>query len=49
MEDKLKENKLLYVGQKAIIDRDGEVLIVEDPAIGLDFPGRQAQRWGKLI
>lgn len=32
-------NKLLYVGQKALIERDGSILILDDPHIGLDFPG----------
>lgn len=32
-------DQLIYVGQKAFIGRDGEVLIIRDPNIGIDFPG----------
>ena len=35
----MKEDALLRVGQKAFIEKDGKVLIVFDPVLGLDFPG----------
>jgi 8-oxo-dGTP diphosphatase len=39
----MAEDELLCVGQKAFIDRDGEVLILNDPHLGLDFPGGKIQ------
>lgn len=39
MSEKQKENKLLYVGQKAFIGRGEEVLVIFDPVWGIDFPG----------
>ncbi|MDO8639210.1 MAG: NUDIX domain-containing protein [Candidatus Daviesbacteria bacterium] len=39
----MAEDKLFYVGQKAFIDKDGEVLILIDPKLGLDFPGGKIQ------
>lgn len=39
----MAENQLLYVGQKAFIERDGMVLVVMDPDLGLDFPGGKIQ------
>jgi 8-oxo-dGTP diphosphatase len=35
----MKEDALFYVGQKAFIEKDGKVLILNDPDEGLDFPG----------
>lgn len=35
---------LIYIGQKAFIDKDGEVLILTDPKIGLDFPGGKVRK-----
>jgi 8-oxo-dGTP pyrophosphatase MutT (NUDIX family) len=35
-------NRLMYVAVKALIDKDGEVLVLKDPnlpADGLDYPG----------
>lgn len=34
---------LFYVGQKALIEKDGKVLILFDPLFGLDFPGGKIQ------
>lgn len=39
----MNEDKLFYVGQKAFIDKDGEVLVLIDPVYGLDFPGGKIQ------
>ncbi len=38
----MAEDKMFYVGQKAFIDKDGEVLVLFDEA-GLDFPGGKLQ------
>ena len=32
-------DKIFFVGQKAFIEKDGKVLVVFDPVLGLDFPG----------
>ncbi|MDP2671424.1 MAG: NUDIX domain-containing protein [bacterium] len=37
------EDQLLFVGQKAFIEKDGKILILNDPALGLDFPGGKVQ------
>ena len=37
------DDKLFYVGQKAFIDKDGEVLVLNDPVHGVDFPGGKIQ------
>ncbi len=37
------DDKLFYVGQKAFIDKDGEVLVLFDQFVGLDFPGGKIQ------
>jgi 8-oxo-dGTP diphosphatase len=39
----MKEHELFYVGQKAFIEKDGNVLILNDPINGLDFPGGRIQ------
>lgn len=39
----MKEDALFYVGQKAFISRDDEVLVLGDPTEGLDFPGGKIQ------
>ena len=39
----MKEDALFCIGQKAIIEKDGKVLILFDPAEGLDFPGGKIQ------
>jgi hypothetical protein len=33
------EDEVFYVGQKAFIEKDGEVLVIFDPKEGLDYPG----------
>ena len=43
----MAEDWLLCVGQKAFIDKDGEVLIINDPQFGLDFPGGKLQEGEK--
>ena len=37
------EDQLFYVGQKAVIERDGDVLVLNDPEFGLDLPGGKIQ------
>lgn len=32
-------DQLLFVGQKAFIDKDGEILVLTDPKLGIDLPG----------
>ena len=39
----MAEDKQFYVGQKALIDKEGEVLVLRDPLEGLDFPGGKVQ------
>ena len=39
----MKEDALFCVGQKAFIEKDGQVLILNDPIEGLDFPGGKIQ------
>jgi len=39
----MKEDALFYVGQKAFIEKDGNILILNDPSEGLDFPGGKIQ------
>lgn len=39
----MRENALFYVGQKAFIEKDGEVLVLGDPIEGLDYPGGKIQ------
>jgi len=39
----MAEDQLLYVGQKAFIEKDDKVLVVMDPDLGLDFPGGKIQ------
>ena len=38
------EDELMYVAQKAFIEKDGAILIVDDPKEGLDFPGGKVQQ-----
>lgn len=33
----------MYVGQKAFIEKDGKILVLMDPKLGLDFPGGKIQ------
>ncbi len=39
----MKDDALFCVGQKAFIEKDGKVLVLKDPAEGLDFPGGKIQ------
>ncbi len=39
----MAEDRLLFVGQKVLIDRDGKVLILIDNKNHLDFPGGKIQ------
>lgn len=39
----MAEDKLLFVGQKALIEKDGKVLILIDSKKRLDFPGGKIQ------
>ncbi len=39
----MKEDALFYVVQKAFIDKDGEILTLNDPNEGLDYPGGKIQ------
>ncbi len=35
----MANDPLLYVGQKAFIEKEGHILVLQDPNIGVDFPG----------
>ena len=37
------EDELFSVGQKAFIDKEGKILVLEDPILGYDFPGGKVQ------
>ena len=37
------DDEIFYVGQKAFIEKDGEVLVIFDPKEGLDYPGGKIQ------
>jgi 8-oxo-dGTP diphosphatase len=39
----MAEDEFFCVAQKAFIDKDGEILILNDPKIGVDFPGGKVQ------
>ena len=39
----MKKDALFCVGQKAFIDKNGEILILNDQIEGLDFPGGKIQ------
>ncbi|MCI0620039.1 NUDIX domain-containing protein [Candidatus Wolfebacteria bacterium] len=39
----MNEDALFCVGQKAFIEKNGKVLILNDPGEGLDFPGGKIQ------
>ncbi|MEK7177053.1 MAG: NUDIX domain-containing protein [Patescibacteria group bacterium] len=39
----MKEDAQFYVGQKAFIEKDGDILVLNDPRDGLDFPGGKIQ------
>lgn len=39
----MKKDALFCVGQKAFIEKNGKVLVLNDPLDGLDFPGGKIQ------
>ncbi|MEX0616736.1 MAG: NUDIX domain-containing protein [Candidatus Woykebacteria bacterium] len=39
----MDKDKQFYVGQKAFIERKGEVLVLIDPDLGVDLPGGKIQ------
>lgn len=39
----MDDDALMYVGQKAFIEKEGRVLIVHDPDLGIDIPGGRIQ------
>lgn len=39
----MNEDALFCVGQKAFIEKDGKILVLNDPGEGLDFPGGKIQ------
>lgn len=39
----MSEDQLFYVGQKAVIEKDGKVLVLHNPLIGVDLPGGKIQ------
>ncbi len=39
----MKNDALFCIGQKAFIEKDGKILILNDPVEGLDFPGGKIQ------
>lgn len=39
----MKDDALFCVDQKALIEKDGKVLVLNDPVEGLDFPGGKIQ------
>ncbi|MGI8420022.1 MAG: NUDIX domain-containing protein [Candidatus Levyibacteriota bacterium] len=39
----MAQDQLFYVGQKAVIEKDGKVLILNIPLIGADLPGGKIQ------
>lgn len=45
----MTKDALLYVGQKAFIKKGDEVLILNDPNEGLDFPGGKIQEGEKSL
>lgn len=40
----MQEDRLFFVGQKAFIEKDRKILILNDPWVGLDFPGGKMQK-----
>jgi 8-oxo-dGTP pyrophosphatase MutT (NUDIX family) len=35
----MEDDQLLFIGQKAFIDKNGEILVLIDPKLGVDLPG----------
>jgi hypothetical protein len=40
----MKNDALFCVGQKALIEKNGQVLVLGDPKEGLDFPGGKSKK-----
>lgn len=40
----MKEDETFYIGQKAFINKDGQVLVLRDPIEGVDYPGGKIQQ-----
>lgn len=45
----MKEDELCFVGQKAFIEKDGQLLIINEPTDGLDFPGGKIQQGERVL
>lgn len=41
--ENMNEDQQFYIGQKAFIERENQVLILHDNIVGLDFPGGKIQ------
>ncbi len=39
----MPQDQLFYVAQKALIEKDGEILVLNDPQMGIDLPGGKIQ------
>ena len=39
----MPEDQLFYIGQKVVLEKDGKVLILNDPVFGADLPGGKIQ------
>jgi 8-oxo-dGTP pyrophosphatase MutT (NUDIX family) len=39
----MAKDKLFHVGQKAVIEKDGQILILHNPQMGIDLPGGKIQ------
>jgi 8-oxo-dGTP diphosphatase len=39
----VKEDQQFYIGQKAFIERNGKILVLNDPILGNDLPGGKIQ------
>lgn len=44
----MTENSLMFVGQKAFVEKEGKLLVLHDPEEGLDFPGGRIQK-GEVV
>lgn len=40
----MAEDQLFYVGQKALIEKDGRILVLSSPIVGADLPGGKIQK-----
>lgn len=39
----MADDQLFYVGQKAIVRKNNQILVLHDPILGFDFPGGKVQ------